>query len=263
MPVARCILSTTLIFSGALSVSLTVALSAAHADSFAEQKQQNIERCQTIDEKAYSTGMIFNPKGRVTMFERSRCFQDLAIAERDPSLCDNVVERESWFFDGSAISGKSCLDYVARRIEKDRQDFTSRDFSLLHRLRSVGLARNGNSKDFDFEVQTEGSMSGAYELELLFTPAGRRETVPVYDETSRFADTDSRKVILLRRGLLEEKLGETFHQTEWTATVTLQFSKTPFNRFYYDAIPTTLLSSRLKTRFRFADLPPWQPERLR
>ena len=249
-----------LIFSGVLGVSTSVAPSATHADQISEQKQKNIERCQAIDEKAYSTGMIFNPKGLRTMFERSRCFQDLAIGERDPALCGQVVERKSWFFDGSAISEKSCLAQVARRIEKDRQDFSLKDFRRLHRLRSAAFTRNGNGKDFNFEVPTEGSMSGAHKINLQFTSAGGGEPVSVYDETSRFADTDSRKSILLRRNLLAEKLGETFEQTEWTAAITLQFAKTPFNRFYYDAIPVTFRSSRLETRLRFADLPPWKPE---
>lgn len=260
MPTASRIVSTALIFSGAVCVSLFIAISGAHADQFAEQKQQKIERCQTIDEKAYSTGMIFNPKGQVTMFERSRCFQELAAEERDPSLCDKVVERKSWFFDGSAISEKSCLERVAQRIEKDRQDFASKDFSLLHRLRSVGLARNGNGKDFDFELNTEGSTGGAYELELSVSRASGGETVLIDNKKSRFGGTDSRKTILLRRSQLRENLGETFQQTEWTATVTLKFAKTQYNRFYYDAIPAAFRSSRLETRLRFADLPPWNPE---
>ena len=255
--------STILILSGALSVALLAAPSCSRADQFAERKQQKIERCQAIDEKAYSTGMIFNPKGQVTMFERSRCFQDLAFAERDPSLCANVVERKSWFFDGSAISEVSCRKLVAQRIEKDRQDFASKDFDLLHRLRSVAFARNGNGKDFDFELETKGAMSGAYELTVVFSPAGGGETVSVHDETSRFGDTNSRKVILLRLTLLTEKLGATFDRTEWSATVTMRFTKTQFNRFYFDAIPVNFRSSRLETRLRFSDLPPWKPESLK
>lgn len=252
-----------LLVSGVLSAVFCGATSAAPADRFAEERNREIARCKAIDEKAYSTGMIFNPKGQATMFERSRCFQELAIAERDPSLCTNVAERQSWFFDGSAISEKSCLERVAQRIEKDRRDFAAKDFSRLHQLRSFALSRNGNGRDFDFEVQTAGSMSSAYQLALEFTPAGDGDVVSVYDDTTLFADTDSRKVILLRQSQLAEKLGETFHQTEWSATVTLRFSKSAANRFYYDAIPEVLLSSQLEARLRFADLPPWQPEPLR
>ena len=256
----RNILSTVLIFSHAFGVLLVIAIAGAHADPFAGRKQQMIERCQAIDETAYSTGMIFNPKGQATMFERSRCFQELAIAERDPALCGKVVERKSWIFDGSAISGKSCLEQVAQRREKDRQDFASRDFSRLHRLRSAAFMRNGNGKDFDLEVQTEGTMSGAYELELFFTPAGGGETVLVYAQTSRLGGENARMKLLLRRALLTGSLGETFWQKEWTATLTLHFAKTPFNRFYYEAIPANFRSSLLVTPLRFADLPPWKPE---
>jgi hypothetical protein len=261
MPTAGRQVPMILIFSAAFGIFLFVAISGAHADRFAEQKQQSIERCQAIDEKAYSTGMIFNPKGQVTMFERSRCFQDLAVAERDPSLCDKVVERKSWFFDGSAISEKSCRERVAQKVEKDRQDFASKDFSLLHRLRSVDFARNGNGKDFDFELATQGAMSGAYELELVLAPAGGGDDISIiHDTANRFGSENARKIILLRRSLLAEKLGDTFRQTEWTATVTLQFAKTAFNRFHYDAIPRAFRSSRLEAGLRFADLPRWQPE---
>jgi hypothetical protein len=259
----RHIFSASLNFSGVLGMSLFIAFSGAHADQFAEKKQQKTERCQAIDENAYSTGMIFNPEGQETMFERSRCFQELAVEERDPSLCGKVVERKSWFFDGSAISEKRCQERVRQGIEKDRRDFAAKDFSQLHRLRSFSLARNGNGKDFDFELETEGSMSGAYELKLIFTPAGRGDTVAVYEKTNRFADTDSRKVILLRHSLLKEKLGATFDRTEWSATVTLRFAKTAFNRFYYDAILANDRSSRLEMQLRFADLPAWKPEPLK
>ena len=261
MPTAGRLISIILTLSGALGVLVFAALTHAHADQFAEQKQQNIARCQAIDKKSYSTGMIFNPKGQVTMFERSRCFQELAIAERDPALCGRVVERKSWFFDGSAISDVSCQKLVTLRMENDRQNFASKDFSLLHRLRSVAFARNGNGKDFDFELKTEGAMSGGYELELSVSRAGGGKDISIiHDTASRFGSENARKILLIRRGLLAEKLGETFQQTEWTATVTLQFAKTPFNRFYYDSIPAAFRSSRLETRLRFADLPPWKPE---
>jgi len=260
MSIASRILSKTLIFSGAMGAALFLALFGTHADQFAERKQQSIERCLAIDEKDYSTGMIFNPKGQVTMFERSRCFQDLAVGERDPLLCGKVIEKKSWFFDGSAISEVSCRNLAARRIEMDAREAASKDFSLLHRLRSAAFARNGNGTDFDFELNTEGSMSGAYEIKVLFSQAGSGETVSVYDETNRFGSSNSRKVFLLRRSLLRQRLGEAFQQTEWTAIVTLQFERTRYNRFYYDAIPAEFRSSHLERRLRFADLPLWKPE---
>ena len=260
MPSIRHLWWTPLIVSAAAGACLLVAHSFARADRFDDHKQRAVERCQAIDENAYSTGMIFNSKGQATMFERSRCFQDLAIAERDLLLCKKVVERKSWFFDGSAISEKSCLKQVGQRIESDRKDFASRDFSQLHRLRSFALARNGNGKDYNFELETEGSTPGSYELKLIFTPVRRGKTVTAYDKTSRFAGNKSRKVVLLRHSLLNDRLGEGFDSAEWSVTALLQYSKTASNRLYYDAIPANLVSSRLERRMRFADLPPWRPE---
>ncbi len=62
-PIAAHSNSTGLIVSGALYAALFGGLSGAAADPFAEEKRQAIARCQAIDEKSYSTGMIFNPAG--------------------------------------------------------------------------------------------------------------------------------------------------------------------------------------------------------
>ena len=60
-------------------------------DPFAAAKRQKIDRCFAIPATDYSTAMIFNPPGFETLYERSYCFQNLAVAERDVALADVVV----------------------------------------------------------------------------------------------------------------------------------------------------------------------------
>ena len=136
------------------------------ADQFDDRKNQRVEICRSISASVYSTGMIFNPAGYETMFERSRCMQLLAIDERDVALCSEVKERKSLFFDGSSVSEKSCRAQVSERLDRLVQEVAARDFTTIHRLKSLEFSRNGNGKDFDLVVITDGSYAGHYDLDI-------------------------------------------------------------------------------------------------
>ena len=122
---------------GSCGLALALMASGASTDQFTERKQQRIEQCNAVDDGAYSTGLVFNPRGYATIFHRSECFQELAVEERDPSLCVDVKERKSWFFDGSGVSEASCRDLMARRLEQDKQLAASKEFRRIHRLQSI------------------------------------------------------------------------------------------------------------------------------
>src|SRR3546814_5842882 len=77
-------------------------------------KASEVERCRRMDPADYVTGLLFNPPGMKTYFKRSSCLQAIAVDYRDASLCEEVRERKSLFFDGSAISRASC----ERRVEE-------------------------------------------------------------------------------------------------------------------------------------------------
>jgi hypothetical protein len=241
------------------SLALAVVSSGTSADQFIEHKQQRIKQCSAVDNSAYSTGLLFNPRGYATMFHRSECFQELAIEERDPSLCKEVKERKSWFFDGSGISETSCRHLVAKAVEQDKQLAASKDFGLIHRLQSIAVFRNGNGRDFDVLVKTAGSLSGSYELAVLFSRPNENDYIEVFSRIFSYGDTSMSKKVWLERGTLMKKLGTSFAESEWIVKVTFQLRKTQYNRFYYDTIPTEFRSSRVETSVRPAELPLWQP----
>lgn len=123
-------------------------------------KASEVERCRRMDPVEYSTGLLFNPPGNKTLFRRSSCLQGLAVRYADAALCEEVRERKSLFFDGSAISRASCEQRV-REAARDAPVVVIRD---IHRLDRVGWFRNGNGRDIDVRVGTSGSYRHKYEI---------------------------------------------------------------------------------------------------
>src|SRR3546814_11692364 len=85
-------------------------------------KASEVERCQRMDPADYVTGLLFNPSGMKTYFKRSSCLQAIAVDYRDASLCEDVRERKSLFFDGSEISRASCERRGEERARSDPKD---------------------------------------------------------------------------------------------------------------------------------------------
>lgn len=84
--------------------------------------EKGMETCRGIDEKKYVTGLLFNGSGMHTYYERAYCFRELAVRERDASLCRFVKRRHSVFFNGSQVSTAVCKQKVAALIQKDQDE---------------------------------------------------------------------------------------------------------------------------------------------
>lgn len=235
-------------------------LIAEEKPGFSARKAVRLARCLAIPEEEYRTGLIFNPRGYATLFRRSGCLQKLALDERDPLLCDQVRERRSWIFDGSGTSPENCRVLVAARIEKDEQEAAVKDFETIHRLVSIRFARNGNGRDFDLTVVTEGSFAGSCELEVAPASPGLGDPVWIHKNVYRYGATNEPRHIWLDRGALAAALGADFETREFAALAMLRIAEEKHRRFLYQRIPAAFRSSRLKATIRFADLPPWQPE---
>lgn len=123
-------------------------------------KAADVERCRRMDPADYSTALFFNPDGMTTLFARSSCLQGVAVKYRDASLCEEVRERKSLFFDGSAISRASCERRVQERARRDPKVV----ISDIYRLADVAYFRNGNGRDIDVRVGFSGSYRHQYEL---------------------------------------------------------------------------------------------------
>src|SRR3546814_11460888 len=68
-------------------------------------KASEVERCRRMDPADYVTGLLFNPPGMKTYFQRSSSLQAIAGDYRDASLCEVGRKRNSMLFAGTAIYG--------------------------------------------------------------------------------------------------------------------------------------------------------------
>ena len=141
--------------------------SGGDADGFGckacELKAAEVGRCRSIDPEAYATGLLFNPAGKKTFYKRSSCLFELARKYRDASLCAEVRERKSMFFDGSAFTRASCEQSVREALAGD----PAREISDIKRLAEARWFRNGNGRDLDLHVQMSGSYPHRYGLTVL------------------------------------------------------------------------------------------------
>lgn len=139
-----------------------------------ELKASEVERCRSIDPEEYSTALLFNPPGMKTLYQRSSCLFSLARKYRDASLCAEVRERKSLFFDGSALTRESCEREVREAIAGDPPVVVAD----VKRLADVRWFRNGNGRDFDVHVLASGSFPHRYGLTvLMFDEAGAASRV--------------------------------------------------------------------------------------
>jgi len=137
------------------------------ADDWQELFQRDFGECESIPADAYETGLLFNPAGRRTYFQRSRCLQRVAIKWRDAQLCDRVKQRRSLFFSGDAISEKACREAVAEQIANDIERAESIRVKELHKLVASNFARpHYLGGDFLLHIETEGSHPGGYQIRI-------------------------------------------------------------------------------------------------
>ncbi len=231
-----------------------LAVGSSAADTFTEAKQRRLTDCRAIPAGEYSTGMIFNSEGYKTLYHRSRCIQNIAIEERDVSLCSEVRERKSWFFDGSATSPGNCRKLVGERMAGDRAEAAPKDFTTIHRLVSAEAFLNGNGRDFDLLIATDGSFYGSYLIEVAVSSKGGPNSVPVFSQVYTYGEPGGPRWLLLYRDMLIEQIGEAGLGGDSTLRVALALQRTPSNRFWYDRIPVELRQSRLEISVRFSEL---------
>ena len=170
------------------------------ADGFScrvcERKAAELARCQGLDPDEYFTGLVFNPPGMQTGFARSSCFDRLALNYRDVTLCAEVRERKSMWFDGSALSRQACERRVHERAAGDPRVL----IADIHRLDEMQWFRNGNGRDFDVHVRTSGSYAHRYALKLLMLDSKGARTRTLWDNEYGYRAVDHERRILIRAG---------------------------------------------------------------
>jgi hypothetical protein len=135
---------------------------AACAGDLQQEASRLRARCAAIPADRYSTGLIGNPSGYETLFERSACVQRVAMELRDHRLCRQARERTSWFFDGSGISPAVCDRMVTTQIQQDATDALR--LRKLQKLTAIALTRDGNGRDIDAHLRTSGGVVASYQL---------------------------------------------------------------------------------------------------
>jgi hypothetical protein len=181
-----------------LEVAPAVVLVAVVASDCAAAPSRDADvlaRCAAIPATRYVTGLIGNPDGMQTYYERSRCLQEAAVALRAPALCNGVRARHSWFFDGSAFSPEACRRLVARQVRHDVAATVK--LQPPQRLQSIAVARDGNGRDFDVLVRTTGGDGIGMRLRLSLVTATGTESV-AYDGMQPMGSTPEALRVLLR-----------------------------------------------------------------
>lgn len=133
--------------------------------------EKEVAECRSIPESDYVTGLIFNPAGHSTYYKRSRCLQELAARWRDYSLCNDVRERHSLFFNGEGFSQAACREKVAAQLEKDLEAAAAINPDTFHKPADASFDRPHYVGDsILFRWQTRGSHPGTYQVRVDIWP---------------------------------------------------------------------------------------------
>jgi hypothetical protein len=158
-----------------------------------------VETCREMSRASFQTWLIFNPKGRQTYYLRSECFQQMAVRDRNDGYCNEVAERKSLYFNGTAISPEVCRDAVRTQMQKDLAERVRPE--AIHRIEKVTVTPMSGGDTADVRISTAGALSGAYRLSLSLHDAEGRFLGPLATLETRLGagPTDSLSVMIYRR----------------------------------------------------------------
>ena len=171
----------------------------------ASMLQQALNRCELISPRASQSGLVFNPEGFRTYYERSACLQRAAIEFRERRLCNQVKRRYSLFSSGWGYSRSNCRDLVDVGIEEDRAELEVMRLNYLAgpvRLTSVSMERNGNRRDYDFIPKFADGYVGGYQMNFYLTDATETKRLILQHGSYLRGTTDNIRLFLQREELL-------------------------------------------------------------
>ncbi len=221
----------------------------AWATNWQQRFEQALGECQAIPANDYTTGLLFNPPGHRTYYERSRCLQELAIEWRKPRLCHAVRERRSLFFDGAAISKVACRNGVAEKVERDRVAAAALDPDSFHKLEAVHFDQPHYVGDnVRQQLKTRGSHPGSYQVRIEIWPNDTGEPVVIADYRQPLGSDSA----TLTRTIPDQRLCEAFASTKpgqgVRARATLELPpRTHTDQFVLTRIPAEARRSTLTT----------------
>lgn len=153
-----------------------VAMSEAAPD-YGVDRAASVKACEAIDAAASQSGLMGNPDGYRSYYDRSMCFQQTAVNFRDDSLCAKVRQRRSLLFSSWGYSPAQCRTLVAAGIASDRATMEALKRKYLKGavgLRDFRIEPNGNGRDFNIIPAFTGGDAAGYRLtfEILPSQAG-------------------------------------------------------------------------------------------
>ena len=154
-----------------------LATAAAIGFDYAEARSKAVKACGAINPSESQSGLIFNPDGYRSYYVRSKCFQEAAVAFRDPALCEQVNQRWSLLSSSWGYSARRCRQLVAEGTSADRAELEGMKKPYASggfKVRDVRIERNGNGRDVDIIPAFTGTYAHSYTLtfEILPHPSG-------------------------------------------------------------------------------------------
>jgi hypothetical protein len=149
-------------------------LSPAGTD-YATARAAAIRTCEAIEPGKSQSGLILNPDGYRSYYERSACFQKTAVEFRDVKLCDLVRRRRSLLSSSWGYSTGNCRTLVTQAMDADRRELEDlkRQYAAGRmELRDFAIARNGNGRDYDAIPVFAGTNGHGYTIALEILPPG-------------------------------------------------------------------------------------------
>ncbi len=179
-----------------------IAVAAGAGTDYIALREASVRRCEGIDPAKYQSGLLFNPEGYRSYYERSQCLQSAAVLFRDESMCEQVRRRSSLFFSSWGVSPEQCHKLVAEGVTADRA--TLEQMKRLYasdpiRLRDLHVERNGNGRDFDFIPVFSGSYAHGYTLTFEIMQAGSADTPVLLHSSGYYVDGTSKLRIYVRQ----------------------------------------------------------------
>jgi hypothetical protein len=157
----------------AITLFLVFGPSAASAFDYVEWRAKAVKACEAIDPSESQSGLIFNPDGYRSYYVRSKCFQEAAVAYRDPALCAQVRQRRSFFGSSWGYTADRCRRLVADGLARDRSELQAMKTSYSAggiTLADFRVERNGNGRDIDIIPAFTGTYAHGYTLTFEIVP---------------------------------------------------------------------------------------------
>ncbi len=131
-------------------------------------------------------------------YERSACFYNLAMEERKPDLCSDVIHHKDdtiYYY-----NLEKCRKNVTKQVEKDKEE-AKRYYGKLYQIDNAYFYMNGNGKDYDFIFNAYGDIKASYHLKLEIFD-GNKNLGTLYEDGWNFIDKNEERWIYIERNKL-------------------------------------------------------------